>query len=642
MCGICGMIGATSGDDVTVRLERMTEALRHRGPDDFGYRYFRGRSVGLGHRRLSIVDVATGAQPMTGEDGRIWVTYNGEIYNHLALRRELTALGHRFHTQADTEVLVHGFEAWGAELFGRLNGIFAFALFDARIDPGELWLVRDPAGVKPLYLGRHRATWWFASELGVARDSGFVEPELRPEAVDEFLVYRFIPSPGTPFKNAWKVPPGHACRLPIARLPETPRFERFEPQFKPPVLPRSDGEWTEALRAGLVGAIERQLMSDVPVGVLLSGGVDSTAVTRVMRDQLPEPPQAFAIGFAGHRDGAELAVAREAAGALNIPLREVMVTSDEYLTAWLSQVSHLGEPIADTGSLLVALLCRAVGGTHKVVLTGQGADEPLGGYPRHAAERLYPAARRLSSIFQFLPERFGASDRVARVRRIAGERDRARRFTEILAIFGPHEATRLTGHTLPVEHLTAPVRRWLDDDAGEDSLNALLRVDARLSLADDLLIVADHMSMASSVELRVPFLDLELLGLVERMPSRLKVSTLGERKWLYRQAVVPLLPPGLRQSLLGWHARTGRKLGFTTPLEHWFARWIDRDAERYLLGRNARLPEVLRADRLKPYLDAMRHRRLPRSRQLMTLFVLESWLRGPQTSGEDEYHFAGD
>ena len=633
MCGICGLVGATEGEDVTQRLERLTDALRHRGPDGCGFRFIRGRSAGLGHRRLSIVDLATGAQPMANEDERVWVTYNGEIYNHLELRRELEGLGHRFRTNADTEVLVHGFEAWGAGLFGRLNGTFAFALFDGRTSPGELWLVRDPAGVKPLYVGVHRGAWWFASELGAARASGLVESELRAEAVDEFLVYRFIPSPGTPFRRVWKVPPSHSCRLALARLDAEPRFERFEPRFAPPVIPRGRAEWAEALRGELVLAVQRQLMSDVPVAALLSGGVDSSVVTRVMRDHLPQPPQAFAVGFADDVQGGELALARRAAAALGVPLTEVAATSDEYRAAWLDQASRLGEPIANTGSLLVALLCRTVRATHKVVLTGQGADEPLGGYARHAAERFYPAARAARSLWPLVPERLAASDRVARLRRLSAEPDQARRFTEILAIFGPQEVAALTGRAEDRDRLAAPVRRWLDPVADGDSLNALLRVDARLSLADDLLIVADHMAMASSVELRVPFLDLRLLALLEQMPSRYKVSALGERKWLYRKAVRPLLPDSLQAGLLGWRARTGAKQGFTTPLERWFEQWIARDAEQFLVGREAQLPAYLRADVLRGYLDTARQRRLPRSRQLMTLFVLESWLRQVEAGG---------
>jgi len=625
MCGIAGIIAAVG--DTRRALERLTEALHHRGPDGCGFHYTDDRRVGLGHRRLSIIDIAGGAQPLSNEDGRIWVTYNGEIYNHLALRRELTGLGHGFRTNADTEVLVHGFEAWGPALFERLNGIFAFGLYDGRAHPGELWLVRDPVGAKPLYLGRARQGWWFASELAAARETGLVESDLRPAALDEFLVYRFIPSPGTPYRSAWKIPPGHYCRLSVTKLPTEPQFVRYEPRFAPAVVPRTEGEWTEALRTGLERAVTRQLMSDVPVASLLSGGVDSTAITAIMRAGLAQPPQAFAVGFTGDEAG-ELAMAERASAALDVPLTTRAVSEREYLAAWLAQVSRLGEPIANSASLLLALVCETVGTTHKVVLTGQGADEPLGGYPRHSAERWHRYARLLGPLARVVPERAAASDRVARMRRIMREADTARRFTEILAVWSPGEAAALTRHPARETDLSGPVRRWLDPESAHDSLNALLTVDARLSLADDLLIVADHMAMRSSVELRVPFLDLELLGLIERMPSRYKVSGWGERKWLYRRAVRPLVPAGLRRPLLGWGARTGKKLGFTTPLEQWLQSWVATDSERFFVGANARLPDFVDAAALGRYLETVRRRNLPRGRQLMSLFVLESWLRG--------------
>ena len=287
----------------------------------------------------------------------------------------------------------------------------------------------------------------------------------------------------------------------------------------------------------------------------------------------------------------------------------------------------MGEPVANSGVLLLGMLCERVGRTHKVVLTGQGADEPLGGYPRHAAERLAGVLRLFSPVLSRLPEGLAASDRVARLRRLAAEPDEARRFAETLAIFGPAEAVALTGHGLDPDALVAPVRRWLPEANGGDSLNRLLQTDARLSLADDLLTIADRTSMQSSVELRVPFLDLEFLALVDRMPSRYKVSALGERKWLYRRAVGPLLPQGLRRELLGSRARLGRKLGFSTPLDRWFGQWLERDAERYLLGADARLPDVVAPKPLRALLDDVRARGLPRARQLMSLYVLECWLR---------------
>ena len=627
MCGIAGAIGSDPSFDAGPLVTRLTAALAHRGPDGSGFRYSWGRRVGLGHRRLSIVDVQGGAQPMPNEDQRVWVILNGEIYNHLDLRRELEALGHQFRTRADTEVLVHGWEAWGPKLLERLNGMYAFALLDERPDSPILWLARDPVGVKPLYVGLTRGTWWFASELAAARESGLLSSELRSEAFDEYLVYRFVPSPGTFYPGAWKVPPGHVVRLGGDALPAQPAFERFSTRFAPTSLPTSRGEWVEALRGGLSEAIRRQLMSDVPVASLLSGGVDSTVITGVMRDALPKPPTAFAIGFANKPELDELAVARRAARALAVPLTEVSVTEGDYLAEWPRQVARLGEPIANSSALMIGMLCRTVARSHKVVLTGQGADEPLGGYPRHAAERLYPLARLGRALLDRLPERLLSSDRIARLRRTGRASHEPRRFAETLAVFGLDEAVTLTGHAIDPEALAEPVRRWLPPDGDGDAVNRLLLVDARLSLADDLLIIGDHMSMASSVELRVPFLDLEFLALVERMPGEYKISALGERKWLYRSAVQTMLPPPLRAPLTGWRSRVGRKLGFSTPLDRWFSTWVSADAERFLLGSEACTPDFLSGERVGRLVSDARDGRRPRSRQLMSLFVLESWLR---------------
>lgn len=624
MCGIAGVIG-TPGQDVGRLLERLTAALAHRGPDGSGFHYAHGRSVGLGHRRLSIVDIAAGAQPMANEEQTLWVVLNGELYNHLEIRRELEQKGHRFRTRADTEVLVHGWEEWGTEVLERLNGIYAFGVLDLRASP-VLWLGRDPVGVKPLYVGVTSGQWWFASELAAARTAGLVSSDLRPEAFDEYLVYRFVPSPGTFYLNAWKIPPGHVCRLALDALPRHPEFTPYTTRFGPTSYPKSRAEWEEALRSGLATAVRRQLMSDVPIGSLLSGGVDSTVITRLMREGLDQAPSAFAIGFTDQPDLDELAAARRAAEALNVPLTEVRVSAADYLDEWPRHVGELGEPIANSSALLLGMLCRAVKGKRKVVLTGQGADEPLGGYPRHMAARFYPLARAARPVLNALPERWLSSDRVARLRRIADTPEEASRFVETLAVFSPAEAVALTGHRPQLAALADPVRRWLPARNGGDSVNRLLIVDARLSLADDLLIVADHTSMASGVELRVPFLDLEFLALVEHMPGAYKISRLGERKWLYRAAIEQLLPVELRPALTGWRGRTGRKLGFSTPLDTWFGEWRTRQAEDFLLGADAVAPYYLAGDGVRRLLRDVTHD-APRERQLMSLYVLESWLR---------------
>ena len=627
MCGICGVLADERGPTVAPEVARLSDALAHRGPDGSDRRELGDPSAVFAHRRLSIVDLDHGAQPMGNEDARVWVTLNGELYNHLELRAELERSGHRFRTRADTEVLVHGWEEWGLGILGRLNGIFAFALWDGRDGGrGRVVLARDPAGVKPLYVGRSDRRWWFSSELEAARRAGLVGGPPTKEALGLFLAYRFIPAPTTPYADAWKLPPGHYLELPLDALPAAPRFEAFEHGFGPASLPRSESEWEDALRAGLRSAVRRQLMSDVPVGSLLSGGVDSTLVTRYMTDALDKPPLCFGIGFADAPDASELEHVRRAAEALRVPLETTATPEADYLAEWPAQIGALGEPIANSGTLLVALLCRLVRRSRKVVLSGQGADEPLGGYPRHAFERWAPLARRFRWALGAVPARALAGDRVARLRRMAAGGDAPARAAETLAVFGVAEAAALARLSTP-EVLTAPVRYWFDRVATDDSLNRLLIVDARLSLADDLLLVADHTSMAASVELRVPFLDLEFLSLIERMPGRLKVSAGGERKWLYRRAVARDLPPTLRRGLTGWKARTGRKLGFATPLDRWFARWAERDADEYLLGPRAVLPSLLDTGRVRGLLDADAARRGRSGRQLLSLYVLETWLR---------------
>ena len=628
MCGIAGVVASARGADVTALIERLTAGLTHRGPDGSGFYFARGRSVCLGHRRLSIVDVEGGKQPMANEDETVWVVLNGELYNHVEIRRELESLGHRFRTRADTEILVHGWEAWGPALLERINGIYAFGLLDLRSQRPALWLARDPVGVKPLYLGVSNKQWWFASELATARQAGVLDANLRAEAFDEYLVYRFVPSPGTFYRNAWKVPPGHFFQLLLDELPDEPSFTSFETRFTPATLPHSRPDWEEAIRGGLAAAVRRQLMSDVPVGSLLSGGVDSTLVTKLMRDGLDAAPAAFAIGFADGTGINELEVARRAANVLQVPLTEVAATERDYLAAWPKQVVSFAEPIANSSALLLGLVCRSVQGKRKVVLTGQGADEPLGGYPRHVAERFYPLVRAMRPLLRALPERWLSSDRVARLRRIAATPDEASRFVETLAVFSPAEAVALTGHRSQIDELVKPVRNWLPVRNGRDEVNRLLLVDARLSLADDLLIVADHTSMASGVELRVPFLDLEFLALIEHMPSEYKISRLGERKWLYRSAVEQLLPAELRSALTGWKGRTGRKLGFSTPLDAWFGKGRAGDVQDFLLGRDAVSPHYLSGDGLRTLVQEATHGALPRGRQLMSLYVLESWLQG--------------
>jgi asparagine synthase (glutamine-hydrolysing) len=582
MCGIAGAMSRELGAAAVVTTRALTQALTHRGPDGSGFWTdteptrpvadtelpIAARTV-LGHRRLSIVDLAGGGQPLSNEDGSVWVSYNGEIFNAPELRRALERTGHVFQTRSDTEVLVHGWEEWGEEMFGRLNGMFAFAIADQV--SGAVWLVRDPVGVKPLYVGvRGEMTWW-ASELGAARETDVASGTIDRDALKLYLTFRFVPSPLSILEGAWKVPPASFVRLRPADAGQRPAFVRYQTAICSSAEPHGESEWAQAMTEGLEAAVRRQLMSDVPVGSLLSGGVDSTLVTMMMRDAMEYAPVAFGIGFASHGELNELVSSRRAAKALEVPLVTTEIADEDYLSAWPASHRRTGEPVGNSSSLLLGLLCQTVARTHKVVLTGQGADEPLGGYPRHMAERLFAIGRRVPSLSAAVAQRVIGADAGDRLLRVLHARDRATRYAEILTVLPAEEVDAIVpGGTPAAELAKEAVARWIPADAERDSVNALLIVDARMSLADDLLLVADHFSMAASVELRVPFLDLALLELLDRMPSRYKVSWTGRRKWLYRKAALAKLPRALSGTLGGVRSEQGRKVGFRTPVDRWF------------------------------------------------------------------------
>lgn len=638
MCGIAGIVSRVPDESAGANVLAATRALAHRGPDGMGFWRLAGNRVGLctadelrepadivlGHRRLSIVDPQGGAQPMSNEDGTVWVVFNGEIYNHPELRRELEALGHAYRSHCDTETLVHGWEEWGEELFGRLNGIFAFAIVDVR--RRELVLARDPLGVKPLYVGVSDGSTWFASELAAAAEAGLVSRRLSPDALKLFLTFRFVPSPYTIDAEAWKLPPAHYLRLESSGAGYEPRFVPFECRIRSSASPRGRRDWGEALIAELDRAVERQLMADVPIASLLSGGVDSSLVTQMMSTHLSYSPQAFGIGMRSEGVENESLAAERAADELGVPYNSTVIEDADYIREWPSVLGQLGEPIANSSALLVRMICEPVGRSHKVALCGQGADEALGGYPRHMTERLYRLGRLWPSLSRAVARRSFGEESATRLDRALSARDRTERYVALFSVLPSHEVDELVrgASTSAAELARATIERWVEPQESGDPVNDLLRVDARFQLADDLLIIADHCAMRSSVELRVPFLDLAMLELVERMPSRYKVSPLGERKWLYRQAAARHLPPELSRRLCPPRKRFERKRGFSHPLVEWF------DTEQGLLAEHARWaqpllePAELSADRVKAALAGVGIAGLARRRSL--LYALSQWL----------------
>jgi asparagine synthase (glutamine-hydrolysing) len=458
MCGIAGWCGDHEDHDPLL-LRRMLSAIVHRGPDDEGQ--FLEGPVALGARRLSIIDVAGGHQPIPNEDRSVWATLNGEIYNFKELRAELEAKGHVFTTRTDTEILAHGYEAWGDDFVERLNGIFGLAVWDAR--RRRLLLARDHFGVKPLYYyddGR-RLTW--ASEIKALLADQRIPRRVDLDALDLFLTFRFVPSPLTMFAGIGKLAPGH-------RLIKDDRGSRIERYFRPGIessRQRTTRDWVELLQERLEAAVRRQMMSDVPIGALLSGGVDSGVIVAIMSQLTSRPVRTFTVGFENGDDVNELAEARKTAATFGTEHEEVLLTRLDYQQLLEETIWHLDEPNGSASSLAMYSVCRLAREHVTVVLTGQGADEPFAGYPRYFGERYGALYRRLSSgmrerLIRPLVERLPRSERLKRAARSLGTEDITERFAQIYAVFSePMKAALWQQDMVPGAH-SSGVRAVID------------------------------------------------------------------------------------------------------------------------------------------------------------------------------------
>ncbi len=616
MCGIAGVFafGDAPAPDLGV-LRRMTAMLVHRGPDDEGH-HVRG-PVALGHRRLSIIDPAGGHQPMSNESDTVWLVCNGEIYNFRELRRELEAHGHRLRSGSDNEVIVHAYEQWGDDCVRRLNGMFAFALWD---EPRRrLLLARDHFGVKPLYFFADAAAVVFASEIKGVLASGRVAPAVDPAALQLFLHYRFVPSPQTLLRGVERVAPGHRVVCDAGGI----RRERY---FAPVPSLRHDvgeGDCVRELRQRLETAVERQLVSDVPVGAFLSGGVDSSAIAVLMARRQARL-STFCVGFAAGEPLSELDAAREVAAWLGTDHHEVAVSARQFADELPACLWHLEEPTTTTSIVPLFVLARLTGRLVKVVLTGQGADEPLGGYHRYLGERYGAWYRRLPHLLRAgvvtpLVEALPGQERLKRAVRSLGNGDDATRFLALYALLTEAALDRLLvgRRRLSLEELLAPVERWRGGVRHLEPLSQLMYIDARLSLADDLLLYGDKMTMAWSLEARVPFLDLDLMDLAESLPAAMKLKGM-ERKHIHKRAVSAWLPPDVVRR---------RKMGFGVPTARWFREELRDFVHDTVFAADAAWRDHFSPDGVAAIVAAHASGRENHERQIFALLTFELWQR---------------
>ncbi|HXE81185.1 MAG TPA: asparagine synthase (glutamine-hydrolyzing) [Vicinamibacterales bacterium] len=644
MCGIAGIVAADRlTEDELARVPAMRDILAHRGPDASG-EWHDGQAA-LAHRRLSIVDLASGGQPLANEDGTIWVTYNGEIYNHADLRPELEAAGHRYRTRCDTEAIVHAYEEWGDACVHRFRGMFAFALWDAR--RRRLLLVRDRLGIKPLYWSLHRDRLLFASEIKAILASGLIRARANEAALPELLGTRSIAGEETLFAGVHKLLPGHLLVFEQGRVRTVQYWDVPVPDApRRPARGRRTAEsegriWVRRFREALEESVRLRLMADVPLGMFLSGGLDSSAIAALMARHIDRPLQTFSVAFE-QRAFSELQWSREVARAIGADAHEVVIGPEDFFGALPTLIWHEDEPIAHPSSVPLYFVSALARRHVKVVLTGEGSDELLAGYGR------YPRALlnwRLGGIYERVapdPARAWIAKRIVprlpvRVRHYASRSFLAVAHTLDATFFDNFAAVPLRDQRrlLPLlarvrgDRAYAAVRSCVERHPGASLLSRVLYADLKTYLVE-LLMKQDQMSMAASIESRVPFLDHHLVELVARMPDEWKLSGWTTKRVL-REAMRGVLP----ESVL-----TRRKMGFPVPFSLWTRGAWHSTVRDVLLDSRTRQRGLIDPGAVESSLDAHVAGEHDAGEILWTLLNLELWYRTAIDGGGIQ-HLAG-
>ena len=613
MCGICGLVSPERAPDIDA-VRRMSAALVHRGPDDDGL--FCEGPVALAARRLSIIDLAHGHQPIENEDGSAVVVQNGEIYNYRELKRELEGQGHRFATDCDTEVLVHAYEEWGEGFVERLRGMFAIALWDKR--RRRLLLARDRFGIKPLYYRHVGGELSFASELKAMLEQPGFSREIDPKAVAAYLAFNSIPAPLTIFAEARKLPPGYLLTWEGGGL-ELRRYARPGPMPAGEVRKGSPAELAAELREVLDDSIRAHLVADVPVGVLLSGGVDSGGIAALASRHAGEPLRTFSIGFeeAGFN---ELSRARLVAERYGTDHHELILRPDA-VELLPKLVEAFDEPFGDSSALPTYLVSQLASEHVKTAMSGEGGDELFGGYYTYVADLLARRVGRLASLARPLAEALPSrTDRV-------GFDYKAKRFARAAAlpplerhhgwkeIFSPQARADLAGEGAASWDPLDLYRERYAETEGAEPLARMQDLDLGVYMVDDLLVKTDRLSMAHSLELRVPFLDPKVADFAFSLPTKLKVRGFAKKR-LLRQALEPLLPREIVH---------GRKQGFSIPIAAWLRGPLEPFAREVLAPSAVARQGLLDPAAVTPLLDRHCSGREDLSRQIWGLMALTLW-----------------
>ncbi|NUN04004.1 MAG: asparagine synthase (glutamine-hydrolyzing), partial [Bryobacteraceae bacterium] len=620
MCGICGIFDLMGNPIDASVLAKMNGVIRHRGPDGDGQLV--DGEIGLGHRRLSIIDVGGGGQPIGNEDGSIQIVFNGEIYNFVELREELEKAGHRFRTRSDTEVIVHAYEQWGDRCVQKFNGMFAFAIWDK--NRREVFIARDHLGIKPLYYVRVGTALAFASEIKSLLQFPGCPRETDLEALAELFTFRYVPSPKTLFRGILKLPPAHTMRL----SRETVDIERYWNWVPVRRTGASEGQLTEEYQALLEDAVRLQLRSDVPLGLFLSSGVDSAALLALMRRHSTSNIETFTIGFEGGEATNEIDDARRIAEQFGAAHHHQILAPEDYMRYYDRYMYDVEEPLGNETAASFYFVAKLTAERVKVALTGQGADEPWAGYHRYLGVKLSNVYSRIprvvtSSFEQIAGRLSGRMERMKRGAASLAEPDMLTRFAKVYSFFSADMKELLYTGALKREFEKDPfgtrhaLARLQGDVRHLDPLTQMLYIDTRANLPDDLLMVSDKTSMACSLEARVPFLDYRLVEFVESLPPRLKLRG-WTGKYLHKKACEKWLP---REVVYR------QKKGFANPVEDWFRDRMKPFVEECLFAKDSSMAQYFDQNYIRKIFDLDCARKEQYRRHVYLLVSLELWHR---------------
>jgi asparagine synthase (glutamine-hydrolysing) len=628
MCGIAGTIGLTkslAGIEPGELIKRMCDVIAHRGPDDWGFRVENAADsqLAIGMRRLSIIDVASGHQPISNEDGTVWIVFNGEIYNYRELRRWLIARGHRFATRTDTETIVHLYEEEGERCVERLRGMFGFAIWDSR--NRSLTLARDRVGKKPVHYTLAGGAFVFGSEIKSLLCHPAVKREVNFEAISDFLTFGYVPDPQTAFKGIYKLPPGHTLTFKDGQI-SLRRYWNFSYDDEGSGETRlTENEYIGRLRQLLAESVRVRLESEVPLGAFLSGGIDSSAVAALMAREMNQPVKTFSIGFS-EADFDELKYARVTARALGSDHHEFVVTPNVCNLAEEIIWRH-DEPFADVSSIPTYLVSKMAREHVTVVLSGDGGDEVFGGYQRYLIER---GREKFESIPSFIRRHLFLRLGRALPRGAYGKRylsvnslDAGPRYVEAISYFDRETQQSLLSEALLAElngHASGKnFERIFDEPVSRARLDRMMYLDSKTYLPGDILVKVDRMSMAHSIETRAPLLDHRLIEFAQTIPSSLKLRRTNrgwETKYILKRAVEGLIPDEIIHR---------PKQGFDVPIKHWLKRELGDMCDDLLTGPRARQRGYFNQDVVASLLQEHRRGIRDNARHLWALLTFEIW-----------------